>query len=261
MHRAMPDVENIPRGNTCPGVNRAIIEYLLSRGIGLEDKAVLDVPCGSGEFLDTIIEFFPGTRTTGADMRPPAEFAHEFFRLDAREEFGSQALEKFDLVTVISGVMEFDNTLGFFRSIRRVANDNVMIIITNDNLVTVRDRILFLLFGRFGQYKTLPGKRGSTWKILHLADLERILFEAGFRVREVRYVVGSRTAWLWLPLAIPIYLLQLAYLLMAERSMKSADKKRYFPFASTVARHYLLVCEKDSKVDADADVDRLSGMR
>lgn len=255
MLEVIPNIAHIPRGNTCPGVNRTIIEYLISHSIDLDTKTVLDIPCGNGVFLDSIKEFFSTVHTIGADIRRPSRFGHEFHQFDAHKPFEFRFSTKCDLVTCISGVMEFDNTLGFFRELDRITNSDAVIIITNDNVATARDRILYFLFGRFGQYKTIPEKRGPTWKILHLADLERILSEAGFKVRDVRYVVGNWTAWLWLPLALPLYAAQFLYFLFAERSITFADKRRSFPLASTVARHYLFVCEKDNRVEEGETVE------
>src|SRR3954451_6460316 len=72
------DLAEIPRGNTCRGVNRSIIELLLAGGSDLDGSRVLDVPCGRGEFLDTIKRFFPRARTTGADLQRHDDLSHEF---------------------------------------------------------------------------------------------------------------------------------------------------------------------------------------
>jgi hypothetical protein len=255
----IPNFSDIPRGDTCPNVNRTIIEYLTSSSIDFRGKTALDIPCGNGDFLDALKTFFPETRTIGADKAEPDDFAHQFRQFDARESGTLRNLEKCDLITCISGVMEFDNTLGFFRTLRQIASENALLFVTNDNLLTVRDRSLYFLFGRFGQYKTVPEKRGSTWKILHLADLERILSESGFTVREVRYVVGSWTSWLWLPLTLPVYAAQLFYFILFEKEISFTKKQNYFPFISLLARHYLFVCERDSAMEDAVETFKVSG--
>ena len=241
---------DIPRGDTCPGVNRAIIELLISLERDFAGESFLDVPCGRGEFLDTIRRVFPDARTIGADKVRHQSFAHEFFQFDAESGKGLDDIKDCSVVTCISGVMEFDNTLAFFRSLERLSGDNALIIVTNDNLLTVRDRLLYALFGRFGQYRSIPGRRGPTWKMIHLSNLERLLNDAGFRVKEVRYVIANWTTWLWLPLAVPLYLIQLLYFLAAERDIPFHATLRFFPFVSTLARHYLFVCGKTRDGDA-----------
>jgi len=246
---------DIPRGDTCPGVNRAVLEHLLSLERDFAGELFLDVPCGRGDFLDTIHLIFPAARTLGADKVRHESFAHQFYEFDAESGKGLDGIGECSVVTCISGVMEFDNTLAFFRSLRRLFDDSALLIVTNDNLLTVRDRLLYAFFGRFGQYRSMPGRRGPTWKMLHLSNLERLLDDAGFRVDKVRYVVGSWTAWLWLPLAVPLYLAQLLYFLTAEHDIPFDTKRRYYPFVSTLARHYLFVCAKvmDAETDDAAD--------
>jgi hypothetical protein len=248
-----PSLADIPRGNTCPGVNRAIIEYLLSKNSELAGRTVLDVPCGNGEFLDAVKLFFAECRAIGADIAIPAgKFEHEFHQFDAESGCGLDDVRDCSVVTCISGVMEFDNTLGFLRTINKVLSHDATVIVTNDNLQTVRDRIFYFLFGRFRQYKTTIATRGPTWKILHLTNLIRCLNDAGFHVTEIQYVIGKWTEWHWLPVATPIYLIQMLYFLTNERQQRISEKRKFFPFKSLLARHYLLICEKKSEPAASA---------
>ncbi len=63
-------LEKIQRGNTSPGVNREIIEYLLSLNGDFADKNFLDVPCGNGAFLQAVNDFFPKSKNSHAQNLP-----------------------------------------------------------------------------------------------------------------------------------------------------------------------------------------------
>lgn len=237
------DLSKVERGNTSPGVNRAIIKYLLSLKKDFNGDSFLDVPCGAGSFLNAVKSFFPNAKTTGGDINtPPADFSHEFQQIDAQTENTLETARKYKIITCISGVMEFDNTLAFFDKLKRNLDENGLFIVTNDNLMSVRDRILYLLFGRFRQYKLLILHDRPTWKILTLQNLLRILTEAGFEATEIEYVEPKNAELVWLPIALPIYLFQYLYLRFSEPEIPFDEKKKLYPFSSLLARHYIVVC-------------------
>jgi len=233
----------IPRGNTCPGVNRAVIEFLLANNKDLREKAVLDAPCGQGEFLDVLKTFFPKCRTYGADVALPKKNGdHMLIQADLSDEKPLAFAEQFSLVTSISGVMEFDNTLNYFRKIRERVAESGLFIVTNDNLVSARDRCLYFFTGRLRQYPMFMDDAAPTWKILPLQNLLRVLHDSGFKEVEIRYVQGKWTDWLWLPIALPIYLTQTLSFAISKKWLPYAEKAKRYPFASLFSRHYLVVC-------------------
>ncbi|HEV8590463.1 MAG TPA: methyltransferase domain-containing protein [Pyrinomonadaceae bacterium] len=237
-------LDQIPRGNTCPGVNRLIIERLLSAFP--EDKVykLLDVPCGGGEFLDAVKDFFPAAITFGADNADPStSFSHAFLRSDAAGGSAIQSEEKFDVITCISGVMEFDNTLSFFRRLRSVADSGAILFVTNDNLVSVRDRFLYLLFGRLRQYRLAIPPGAPTWKILPLQNLMRILIDADFEILRIEYVSPKPSDWIWSPLAALVFAFQYAYTKFGETRFASTPTTQMFPFNSLLSRHYVVKCK------------------
>ena len=234
--------ETILRGNTAPGVNRWVIEYLSAADCTDEAK-LLDIPCGDGTFLDAVKRVFPKMRTYAADIAHPGrDFGHGFFQIDARRGLAAEITEKFDVITCISGVMEFDNTLSFFESLRAIVTPECLLIVTNDNLLSVRDRILYLLFGRHRQYKLAIAHYAPTWKILPLQNLDRILSDAGFEVKKIRFVRPGRKEYFWLPLAALIYPFQFLYLKLAEGSADRRRKLEMYPFISLLSRHYVVIC-------------------
>lgn len=234
---------NIPRGNTCPGVNHEIIEILLALEYDFQIKSLLDVPCGEGVFLQTVKDFFPACEIVGADIKKPSgNFSHRFLQIDAQNEKLFELNEKFNVITCISGVMEFDNTLAFFEKLRENLDENGWLIVTNDNLAGIRDRILYLLFGRFRQYKLFIEDDRPTWKMLHLQNLSRILTEAKFERIELKYAPVAAGEWVWLPFALPVYFLQSLYFRFSEKTLPLSEKRLMYPFKSLFSRHYVIVC-------------------
>jgi hypothetical protein len=237
------DLTNIPRGNTSPGVNREIIKYLLSLGEEFTDDHLLDVPCGEGYFLQAVKDFFPNIKTVGADLNPPSTvFPHQFQPINAQHNFSLETRQKFRVITCISGVMEFSNTLSFFEELKRNLGEDGWLIVTNDNLLSVRDRFSYLFFGRFRQYPLLFQNYQPTWKITPLQNLFRVLAESGFETVEIKYVAPKKAEWLWLPLALPIYIFQYLHLRFNSQEIPLSEKLQRYPFLSLLSRHYIVIC-------------------
>ncbi len=224
-----------------------IIEYLLSLKSDFAGGVFFDVPCGEGEFLRAVNDFFPRAKTIGADVVLPAsEFPHEFIQINAQKNSSLPLKNKAKVITCISGVMEFDNTVIFFEQLRESLDEKGVFIVTNDNMLSARDRILYLLFGRVRQYKLFIGNDQPTWKIISLQSLLRILHESGFEKIEIKYVPVKTAEWSWLPLAVLIYVFQNLYLRFAEPKTSYGEKISRYPFFSLLARHYIIVCRVKS---------------
>jgi hypothetical protein len=237
------DLASVPRGNTSPGVNREIVKYLLSLSEDFTGQSFLDLPCGEGSFLQAVKDFFPNVKTVGGDVHsPPTVFPHQFWQIDAQRNFSLETGQKFKVITCISGVMEFDNTLSFFEELKKNLVADGLLIVTNDNLLSVRDRFLYLFFGRFRQYRLSIPETKPTWKIIPLQNLLRILTEGGFETTEIKYVAPKKAEWIWLWLALPIYLFQSLYLRFGEKEIPFAEKRKLYPFLSLLSRHYVLIC-------------------
>lgn len=229
----------VPRGNTSAGVYRSILENLHERYGFESQRSLLDVPCGRGEFLDAIHQLFPSWRTVGADIDPAiANLKENSLLIDASRPDGFP-LEKFDVVSCISGVMEFDNTLTFFESLRKVLMPDGLLIVTNDNVLTVRDRLLYLFFGRFGQYPFSTEPARPTWKIIPLQNMVRILRDAGIEVKALEYVPVQPADWLWLPIAALLFVIAKISLLFRRADAFEIQALR---LRSYLSKHYLLIC-------------------
>src|SRR5208337_436093 len=130
-----------PRGNTCEGVNKAIIKYLYVNYGGDARKSLLDIPCGGGEFINATKSFFPNMNVKGCDLPPSPPNSlqgREYESVDASKPFDLN--KEFDIITSISGVMEFDNTTQFLESCHKHMKENGILVITNDNHASIYDR-------------------------------------------------------------------------------------------------------------------------
>lgn len=241
-----PSLNSISRGMTCRGVHRAIIEHLLKAGPDLTSGAMLDIPCGKGDLISSLRRFFPGADLRGCDlMKPESLDSDEFASVDASRPFTVFSGNKFDYIFSVSGVMEFDNTLQFFESCHKHLRDDGHFVVTNDNVVAIRDRISYFCLGKMRQYHLFVTVGQGSWKVIPIHNMLRILQEAGFRIREVRYVSLLPKDWLMLPVALLVYPIQFLYMNLSRSRIPWKDQRAIYPFRSLLCRHYIIVCQKD----------------
>ncbi|OYZ13516.1 MAG: hypothetical protein B7X65_23400 [Polaromonas sp. 39-63-25] len=237
----------IPRGMTCRGVHRAIIEYLLRSPGDLTNTSMLDVPCGRGDLALSLRRFFPQADVRGCDLIKPEGLAsRDFVFVDASRKFTVFPEKKFDYIFSVSGVMEFDNTLQFFESCHDHLRNGGSFLVTNDNIVSVRDRISYFFLGKVRQYHLFVTPGQGSWKVIPIHNLLRILQDAGFETREVRYTSLLFKDWLMLPLALLVYPIQLVYMTLSRSEMPLAERRVMYPFRSLLCRHYIVVCQKSA---------------
>jgi SAM-dependent methyltransferase len=245
------DLDAIPRGNTCHGVNRAIVEHLLGGERDLSRAAMLDVPCGDGALVMTLKRFFPKAEVEGADLTVPGGGERAWFHaVDASRAFQLPGRRR-DVICCVSGVMEFDNTRQFFESCRRHLADDGVFIVTNDNVVAVRDRLAYLALGKTRRFERFPAPGRPTWKSIPLQNLLRILHDAGFAVRSIRYAGAKPKDWLMLPLALLLWPGQWLHATLAKSDLPRSARREMFPFRSLICRHYLVFCEPLSATSHD----------
>ncbi len=119
-----------------------------------------------------------------------------------------------------------------------------MFLVSNDNLMSVRDRLSFFWLGKFSQYHIFTQQRQPTWKVITIYNMIRILQDAGFTIKEVRYCSVRGKDYLMLPLALLIYPVQWVYVQFAKHAMPLALRHAMCPFSCLLYRHYFIVCEK-----------------
>jgi hypothetical protein len=140
--------------------------------------------------------------------------------------------------------MEFDNTLQFFTQCHNHLRNGGVLMVTNDNVAGIRDRLSFFWFGKPKQYSLFATPGQPTWKVISLSNMLRILQDAGFRIQEIRYVSLRWKDWLALPLAWLIYPIQLLHMRSIRTSMPITLRQAMYPFRSLLSRHYIIVREK-----------------
>lgn len=239
-----PSLDQIPKGNTCHGVNRAVIEHLLSVDREWVGKRLLDMPCGHGTLLRVLRQFFPHAVVKGADLQPGGEFpTDEVAAVDASRPFKIFQEGKFNVITSVSGIMEFHNTRQFFEMCREHLAEGGHLVVTNDNVATVRDRFAYLFFGRTRLFRLLVSPELATWKPIPMQSLGRMLHDAGFTIRSIRYVSARSKDWLLLPVALALWPFQWAQLQAEKASLPQELRRMMFPFGMMIYRHCVLVCD------------------
>ncbi len=245
-----PDYAAVPRGNTQKHVNREVLRYVLERSGLPPTSRVLDAPCGEGEFLSLLRKYWPNATLTGCDLRPdaPTVAGLRYQPADLSQPFDAQAPGEsaFDLVTSISGVMMFGNTRTFVASCARQLRPGGQLLITNDNVLTVRDRLSYLFLGRLRRFKLLFETDEGISQLVQQQELKRLFELHGVALREVIYTSFYGEDLLFLPLALLLYPLQWLYLRRLKSSTPWALRRQLFGFRSLLARHYIFVGEKVS---------------
>lgn len=244
---ARPDYDRIPRGNTQKHVNREVLRYLLERS-GLNPAGrVLDVPCGAGELLTLLRQYWPAATLAGCDLRPdaPALPGLHYRPADLSQPFAADpAGPPFDLITSVSGVMMFGNTQTFVASCAGQLRPGGQLLITNDNVLTVRDRLSYLFTGRVRRFKLLFGPDEAITQLVQHQELLRLLTGQGLRVREVVYTSFYTEDLPFALLALLLYPVQWLYVRGLRHPASQALRRQLFGFRSLVCRHYIVVAEK-----------------
>jgi SAM-dependent methyltransferase len=249
------ELGSIPTGMTCIGVHRAVVEHLLHEDGAASEKRILDIPCGNADLMWSLRSFFPRAQVRGCDLaKPPTLNEEDFAHVDASRPFQVFSEAKFDCILSVSGVMEFDNTLQFFETCHAHLNDGGRLIVTNDNVAAMRDRVLYFFLGKTRRFQMFVDTDAPTWKVIPLYNLLRILGMAGFRVHRVQYVSTGWKDWLLLPLALLVYPVQWLYIRLTRNPTPLEQKRRLYPFSSLVCPHYVVFCDKANVASTDPGI-------
>lgn len=238
------EFNSVLKGETCRGVNRYIIEYLAKRFDRSQEFKLLDIPCGKASFIHSAEACFPNVSTYGCDVYNSGKIpSHRFLTVDATKAFRCFEGIQFDVVTSISGVMEFDNTQQFFESCRTSLRTDGILVVTNDNFSAILDRISYLFLGKARRYKTFSPLGTPTWKTISLNNLIRILEESGFEVVQVKFIASTWKDWCALPFAVFVYPFQLLNSWLKSTSDTAGHRLHLYTFASLMNRHYIVFCQ------------------
>jgi len=238
----------ITKGNTQKGVNKAILRFLYGHSHQHPVRSLLDAPCGQGDFLRSFQTVFPGSHMEGFDLfcEPLPEVRPYFKKADFKNLFQNLKSSQFDVITNISGVMVADQVSDFISEAKKHLNPNGILVLTNDNILTVRDRLSFLLFGRLKRFKLFFSPEEGNWNVVLIQGLWKQLKSNGFDIQKVEYTSFYLEDFLFFPLALLMYPLMWLHLLFGKGEMDFHSRKMLFPFSALLARHYVIYAQKKS---------------
>ena len=241
-----PDYTNIPRGNTQKDVNREVLRYVLAQSGLAPTSRVLDAPSGEGEFLKVLRRCWPAAALTACDIRPEAPELPglRYEQIDLSQPFDLAEGQPFDLVTSISGIMMFGNTSTFIGSCARQLRPGGVLVVTNDNVLSVRDRLSYLFLGRVRRFKLLFDTDEALSQFVQQQELKRLMESQGVALEQVIYTSFYGEDLLFLPFALLIYPFQWLYLRRVRHSTSQALRLKMFGFRSLLARHYIFIGRK-----------------
>ncbi|MCX7978117.1 MAG: class I SAM-dependent methyltransferase [Bdellovibrionaceae bacterium] len=239
------DFRQIEKGNTQLGVTQAIAEQL-HRRFQEQGLSLLDVPCGAGEFLRSLRRWKPKWSLAGVELfaTPVPEVSDIVTQADARKFAELFPGRKFDVVTSISGVMVFDNPTAHLQEIHKVLANDGLLFITNDNVLTIRDRLNFLFFGRFKRFKLNYDPAEGNWNLILPQGLWKLLVQNNFEFEDCLYTSIRAEDWIFLPLVAIFYPIWLLEILFGKGSMPKAVRRKLFSWRALLARHYIIVTRR-----------------
>jgi SAM-dependent methyltransferase len=241
----------VPRGNTQKHVNRDVLTYLLSHEAPRLARPALrwlDAPCGAGEFLTQVRRFVPQAALSGTDVRaeapavPGAPVQYVPGDLSRGVPFADAA--PFDVVTSISGIMCFANTAQFIGGCAQRLRAGGLLLVSNDNCLTVRDRLSYLFSGRVRRFRLLFEPDEGNFQLVQHQELKRLFDVNGVALTRVVYTSFYTEDLLYLPLALLLWPWQWWQLRRARSSTGHALRQQLFSFKSLLYRHYFFVGEK-----------------
>lgn len=238
-----------PRANTQKNVNqtvyRIVREYSEQKKLADKNLQLLDLPCGEAEFSLFLKDEFNNWQFTGVDFFTNVQNPQlSFHKSKAHDFFNSSAAEKYDIVLCISGIMCFDGLEKLVHSFYTHMPENALLIMTNDNVLTIRDRLHFLFFGRFKRFSLLNKTFEGNWNLVLPQGLHMVLRRENFKDINYRYCSVYPEDFILLPLALLIYPLFFLYLITRKSELSLRQKLNLFPAQSMYCRHYVVTAYK-----------------
>jgi SAM-dependent methyltransferase len=245
--KRIPDNIVIPRGQTQKNVNKILLEKLINQFDRETSKSILDLPCGNLEFLSYVKQLFPNWDLKGADLFvPKATQDMNFIQMDLSKDFSLLKNEKFDIISSISGIMMFGNTSSFIESCISHLKPEGTLIVTNDNPATIKDRLSYLLLGRFRIFDQIFDDKETMTQLVLIQDLTRTLRINGIKINDITYCSFYPKDFIFLPFALMAYPFQMLYLLSRKKGLSNALKTSLYNFKQLFARHYIIIGTKSA---------------
>lgn len=246
MNEESASVMNLNKiGNTQKGVSIAVTEILKDFNHQSFIKSLIDVPCGNGEFSDYIKGQFEQVQITGVDFfAKPQTSSLTFHQLRAQEYFRTAQPKNIDAITCISGVMCFDGIEELFSQFNQSLRENGLLVVTNDNVLTFRDRLSFMLYGRLRRFKLIYSTHEGNWNCIFPQGLLMLLERNGFKVFKIKYTSIYNEDYLLMPLALLLYPFFFLYLVLQKSHLTLKQRLQLFPLKALIARHYVIAATK-----------------
>lgn len=238
-----------PKGNTQINVTQTVFDFIESELHNSDSNAdshngvdkILDIPCGQGEFASFIAKKYPKAQVHGVELfSDPKEKNFNFHKMDASTFFETIKPKEFSIVTCISGIMCFDGLDRLFPQFFSALKKGGTLVITNDNFMTIRDRLNFLFFGHFKRFKLFYDKNEGNWNIVSPQGVLMHIQRSGFQFVEIKYTSIYPEDYFLVPLAMLLYPIFLLRIIFVKNSMSLKKKMKLYPFSSLLARHYVI---------------------
>jgi 2-polyprenyl-3-methyl-5-hydroxy-6-metoxy-1,4-benzoquinol methylase len=235
----------IERGETQKNVNQRILHHLVGKINRNHVFKGLDLPCGSMLFVEYLNKVFPDASIIGADLqRPSKASSHQYIQMDLAKDFLLKPEEKFDVITSVSGIMMFGNTLNFVSNCVRHLQKGGTFIITNDNFRTIKDKLSILFLGRDRLFKLIYEDTEEVTQQVPIQELVRLLRVNGMTIDKIEYTSFYLKDLIYLPIAVLIYPIQFIYLLRYKTTLRATLIQAMFPFKHYFCKHYIIYANK-----------------
>lgn len=243
--KTIPTDITIERGETQTNVNKTVLEELLNRYNTSDSFELLDLPCGKLTFLKYVRTLFPSSTLSGADIMPASNTGDiSFIQMDLSIDFHLPQNKQYDVITSISGVMMFGNTKNFIDNCIKHLKPGGTFIITNDNSSTIKDRISYLLLGRFRIFGQVFEDNETLTQLVLIQELTRLLRINNISIERIEYTSLYPKDLLFLPFALLVYPFQLLYLIIKKTSLPKKLIFVKYSFKQMFYRHYVIVGKK-----------------
>jgi 2-polyprenyl-3-methyl-5-hydroxy-6-metoxy-1,4-benzoquinol methylase len=242
---SIPQDMVIERGETQKDVNTTVLKELIKRFEPGQNFKSIDLPCGKGLFLKYLKALFPNAELHGADIiQQNLSFGIKYYPMDLTREFHLPEEEKFDLVTSISGVMMFGNTLNFIRNCVERIKPGGLFVLTNDNSSTIIDRMAFITLGRHRQFPLVYEDDWGITQNIPIQELIRLLRSNGMEIDKVEYTSFYWKDMLYLPFVILVAPLQYIHVKTMKTKMPKHVLKQMFGLKQFFYKHYVIYARK-----------------
>ena len=172
-----------------------VIQLLLESG-GLAGKRLIDVPAGEGALAAELDKRQLGVGVRCGDISPDQ---FKFNKLTCDYVDLNKALpypdESADIFTCIEGVEHIENPFHLVREAHRVLRTGGCLVITTPNVLSLRSRWQYLLYGAANTFDYMAG---TPWHInpVSYIELRFILEREGFRLTRVATdAMTKRRSW------------------------------------------------------------------